>query len=102
MSKSFSVRSYGTSSSMTPHSISLSKKTIKNIDFSEIYRRYEDSSVSLEIVDIGTVCSAWFINYSDPNGNKGYVVTAAHCVLSGNRTQRYNEILGLVTNVNGT
>jgi len=89
---------------MVPNSIYLSKKTVKDIDFSKIYKKYEDASVSLVINDNTSsyVCSGWFIDYSDPIGNKGYVVTAAHCVLAGNRNQRYSEIFGLVTNVNGT
>ena len=49
------------------------------------------------------VGSGFFINETGPNGEKGYVVTAGHCVLKSDTLKdRMTNIYGVITNFNNT
>ena len=94
-----------TTNTTTSESTTNTTTIIKDFPFDKIYELNEDASVSLYGLvseTSGATCSGFFINYIDPNGNKGYIVTAAHCVLVGNREQVIPNMYGTVTNVNGT
>lgn len=103
MTNNFKIKSFATPSAFDPNEINKSKigGVNDNLSWTDVYNLYEDASVSLYNSISGTVCSGFFIDYADPNGNLGYIVSSAHCVLSSNRETR-QTIYGTVYNVNKT